>query len=344
MVIFGAGASYDSCSTFTDRFGRLVPNVWRPPLADELFSSRFADQIAAFPQCLPVITNLQQRQGTNVERFLETMYEASGRDQTRLRQLVAIRFYLQNMLTHWGSGWKSVAKGVSNYLTLIDEIRAAKGPKERVCLVTFNYDTLLEDALPSVNVDLQRMSDYIAGDYPVFKLHGSVNWGRVVNTSLNVTENLGSIKVAQAVIEKAPELNITEVYELVKGNPTGLSSNPSIISGRRALFPALAIPMQNKFEYECPKDHQQLLKDLLPHVSKVLVVGWRAAENQFLQTLKTTLGADTEFMIVSSGKARANAVIDTIRKAGVPLRKFFLANGGFTSATSTGEIDDFLKR
>src|SRR5712692_5881237 len=150
MVIFGAGASFDSCSTFTDQFGRPIEHAWRPPLADELFNRRFEDQLQLFKECLDVVPHLQKREGTNVELFLQKMQETSSTDSTTLKQLVAIRYYLQRMLTIWVNGWNSVTKGVSNYRTLINDIRPLQeASKEKVCLVTFNYDTLLEDALQS---------------------------------------------------------------------------------------------------------------------------------------------------------------------------------------------------
>src|SRR5260370_475202 len=60
MVIFGAGASFDSCPTYLP--GAQVPmsgdqarlnKLYRPPLANELFENRplFAEAIDRFPEC-----------------------------------------------------------------------------------------------------------------------------------------------------------------------------------------------------------------------------------------------------------------------------------------------------
>jgi hypothetical protein len=50
-----------------------------------------------------------------------------------------------------------------------------------VCIVTFNYDTMLEAALPTVGLNIRSIGDYVAGTkHKVIKLHGSVNWGREV--------------------------------------------------------------------------------------------------------------------------------------------------------------------
>jgi hypothetical protein len=344
MVIFGAGASYDSCSTFTDQSGNPTLNPWRPPLADELFDRRFEDQIHLFKECLDVVTHLQKRQGTNLEVFLQKMYEASTNDHVTLRQLVAIRYYLQHMLTYRVNGWSSVIKGVSNYRTLINDIRPLQqASKEKVCLVTFNYDTLLEDELQKapVNVKIQSVDDYVASDWPIFKLHGSVNWGRVLSTYLPGTAKKEMMLRIRDIIDKSP-LEVSETYVLDSGASGLVTTNASIPAGARLLFPAIAIPMQKKDEFELPHEHQKQLEKMLPRVSKVLIIGWRGEENKFTQMLKTTLGGDTEYMVVSSAKESAQGVINTISKAGVPGRAFHPANGGFTSAISTGEIERFL--
>jgi len=341
MVVFGAGASYDSCSTFTDALSRHSAHPWRPPLAAELFTHRFEDWIQRFPQFAPLVTNLQQYEGANVELFLEEMRETSRGDETTLKQLVAIRFYLQFMLSDCGNRWMNLTKEVSNYKTLINRIRLERKFKEKVCLVTFNQDTLVEYALSIVNVSLHKMSDYVSGDYPLFKLHGSVNWGRVVSTYLSVKPELGSLAIAREVIDKSSNLELSQTYELFWGDPPGLSATP-LPSERPALFSAIAIPMQNKDEYECPQEHQQILEKMLPQVSKVLIVGWRAAENRFLHSLKSSLNVDSEFLVVGRDRESATKIIDTIGKAGVPAKRFLLANGGFTSAIRTGEIDRFL--
>jgi hypothetical protein len=71
MVIFGAGASYDSCPTYPP--GTAVPaspdslnHYHRPPLAIELFEDRpvFAEAIEHyFPECQPIVPRLRSPRG-----------------------------------------------------------------------------------------------------------------------------------------------------------------------------------------------------------------------------------------------------------------------------------------
>lgn len=181
-VIFGAGASYDSNPS---RQPNVVPAVeaYRPPLANDLFADRvlFADSIASFQKLHPIIPRLRHIGGKTVESVLQGLLNEANDDPERHRQLAAVRYYLHTMLWDCEAQWRAEAKGISNYKSLLDQIRHARKDDE-VCLATFNYDTLLEDALPGIGLTLQAMSDYVAGHphFKVVKLHGSINWAHQV--------------------------------------------------------------------------------------------------------------------------------------------------------------------
>ena len=105
--------------------------------------------------------------------------QSKARDYPRgLQQLAAVRYYLQYILWQCGIAWKNIAKGVTNYKTLLDQIERANKKNEPVCLVTFNYDTLLEDALSDFGLSIETFADYTKKRpfYRVFKVHGSVTW------------------------------------------------------------------------------------------------------------------------------------------------------------------------
>lgn len=176
MVIFGAGASYDS-------FSSAPPGPWgqpggrqnfsaRPPLANELFQDfpAFRDHLLKYPQCRPLIPLLQS--APDVEEVLGN-WQADA-DAVRLRQLAAIRYYLRDLIYDCESRWKDVTRGVLNYGTVLDQIRK-KEPE--VALVTFNYDTLIERAMSDVGVNVGSMDAYLADrQFKLFKLHGSIDW------------------------------------------------------------------------------------------------------------------------------------------------------------------------
>jgi hypothetical protein len=84
MVIFGAGASYDSFPSAPAPLPVPFPDyIERPPLASQLFErrDRFRDFARQYPKCLPLIAELEPRPspGVSVEEFLEQYQSASGR-------------------------------------------------------------------------------------------------------------------------------------------------------------------------------------------------------------------------------------------------------------------------
>src|SRR5882672_3874334 len=100
MVVFGAGASYDSCATHFPpplggneeyRFSRL-------PLGDALFEERplFSPILERFPRALDVAQRLRLlTRGQTVESVMEELRAQAETDPRRYKQLAAIRYYLQ---------------------------------------------------------------------------------------------------------------------------------------------------------------------------------------------------------------------------------------------------------
>src|SRR5438128_1327375 len=128
MVIFGAGASYDSLARYPpDSDGRfpppdsLVAKQWRPPLANQLFDQRFGQYIQQFRQMHAVVPDLQNPED-DVETVLEKFQSEASTYPRRLNQLAAVRYYLQSMLSNCQSNWENVTRGVTNYKALLDRI------------------------------------------------------------------------------------------------------------------------------------------------------------------------------------------------------------------------------
>src|SRR5216684_7194564 len=102
MVIFGAGASYDSipahpphAGSFAVRQGRGGPvgTAQRLPLANELFADRddFALWVARFDRCQPIMPLLRKAStSSTVEGALEDLQKEAGEYPERYRQLAAI--------------------------------------------------------------------------------------------------------------------------------------------------------------------------------------------------------------------------------------------------------------
>jgi SIR2-like domain len=315
MVIFGAGASHDSAATHVpngreDGFGRYIE--YRPPLADHLFEDRevFNGAINLFPSCKPIVASLRHLNGRSIEEVLQELQSEADRNSRRHTQLAAVRYYLHYVLWQCGQNWQGLNNGITNYLTLIDQIEDWRLQQdETVALVTFNYDTLLEDALSTVGLKMKQIDDYVNGHprYSVFKLHGSVNWGRQVAVGPSMGQSPGASKIAEWYIDNVTQLSITSDYFLVRSSPPGLVNGV-------AMFPAIAIPVESKNQFECPSAHLEKLERFLPHVRKLLIVGWRGMETHFMRLLQVGLKAPLDVMIVSKKQPTMPSDAENLRE------------------------------
>jgi len=206
-----------------------------------------------------------------------------------------------------------------------------------VCLVTFNYDRMLEEALPTVGIEIRELSDYIASDnYKVIKPHGSVDWGREVETPVTVS-NRNAWEIADELIDRAPELVISQRYQRVNQRPIGLY-------GQSVFFPALAIPVEKKTEYECPADHLETLRNFIPRATKLLVVGWHATEYRFLKLLAKDLPIKVQIMIVSGSRDGATDVSKRLDDSFIRTQVQSLTyEQGFTHFVQNRAGDEFLR-
>jgi hypothetical protein len=130
LVIFGAGASYDSCPTFPVKGSNPVAvrsqTPERPPLAAELFSNNdiFSDALREYWECNPIVPYLRElSDGISFEQALDKLQEESATDPTRTKQLTGVRFYLKDMLYRCEGHWAGLTRGITNYLTLMDQLR-----------------------------------------------------------------------------------------------------------------------------------------------------------------------------------------------------------------------------
>jgi hypothetical protein len=284
---------------------------------------------------MPLIP-LLRKPGVAVERELARFQEQARTFPPRHQQLAAIRYYLHFALWECQRHWNERHVGITNYVTFLDEIERWRfESNQKVCLVTFNYDTILEMGMAQVlGIVSDNIDSYISNEnYKLIKLHGSINWGREV----------AGIQAPHAftedrLIEQAANLNISNQYTIV-------TSHPVRMEGGRLLFPALAIPVAKKDEFSCPESHVQALRSALPEVIKIVVIGWRATEDDFLGLLRSSLKKQPPLMIVSGDDKGANETRDNMRKFGVvDMTNAISVPSGFTGLISNlGLLERFLR-
>ncbi len=346
LVIFGAGASFDSVPHLApdgDSFKpisyaspRTIQDRHRPPLASQLFENRpeFVQAMEAFPDCKAIVPLLR---GTlPVEQQLAVLEQQAESYPARRRQLVAIRLYLHTVLWHCTQNWRTQHKSITNYATLLDAIeRWRYGNNEKVCVVTFNYDAMIEQAMEQVlRLGFEHFGRYVSHPmYQLIKLHGSIDWGLEL-------ESPQVARSSQELLEHALELRVSDHFRKAA---LGVTFDDGTVG-----MPALAIPVQKKNEFMCPPGHLEALATLLPSVTKIIAIGWRATEHHFLNMLKNKLSGlkgDVDLMVVSGDH---KGMVETTNNLAIgppnTTRKRALRDTGFTGLINEiGHLESFLR-
>ena len=339
MVILGAGASYDSAQAFPPALTTGGP--WRPPLAKDLFldtNHMFGSIVRNYPKLAHILPYLRQpANGRSVEEVLENLVEQSKDNPETVRELASVRFYLCELLHHVTQRWLGETDGVTNYATLVREILRFNKTREEICLVTFNYDLLLENALSTFDFKSLGPIQHL-DSHPIlklFKLHGSVNWCRLVDLPD------GTRVQPQGLIEQADSIHLTD--EFVRANATDPIET---FAFAKPIFPAIAIPVQTKSEehFECPPAHRKYLAEMLPRITKILIIGWQAKEAHFLGMLRTHLPLLRHVMIVGANEGGARETLNYFLGEMKPpqLSSQSVAREGFTEFIVNREGDSFF--
>jgi hypothetical protein len=84
----------------------------------------------------------------------------------------------------------------------------------------------------------------------------------------------------------------------------------------------MAVPTVAKSIFECPREHLDVLRQCLPEVRTLLVVGWRGQERTFLDLLREFMdSAKVRGTVVSSGRDGAEEtrlrLVDALPKANI---------------------------
>lgn len=340
LVVIGAGASYDSCPAFPP-IGEAAKHEARPPLACNLFDTREAFQasLERFYQCQPIVPHLRH-EGTNVEDKLRYYQADAQKHPKRHGQLAAVRFHLRTSLWALEEQWYKVHRGVTNYKTLLDHLeRWNRETNQAVCIVTFNYDKMLENVFPSIGIKIQEMSDYIVHQsFKLIKLHGSVDWGHIIEPGLLFEGNRE--QMINEMIQKAEHLPLSkEFVQLKHQNHVELPAGDGL---KRGIYPAITVPTTEKQTFECPQQHQEALWSFAPHVTKIVTVGWKGGEQYFLKLL-ASYSQKVRSILTVTGEKDARDTENALRSVGI-CDSVTAFPGGFTRSIVDGVIETFLYR
>jgi hypothetical protein len=324
MVVFGAGASYDSVpdANWGHDMRSNAANL-QPPVAKNLFdlrrpafltaSKRF--DVAGVGGLIMELQAAAQHKSPSVEEFLQTRaLWAEGGDVDVQCHLLGVRYYLMEVVEGATSAWEELADGHTNYRPLLNKINQYRRENdESVLLVTFNYDLLLEHALNAqLGIEKPHLQSYPDGPYHLIKPHGSTNWFRV-------NEGLEDLTPAE-VIREGGLVDQSMPVTMSKGEP------------KPGWLPALAVPTTSKSSFECPPEHVDSLEALLAKVDRLLVVGWQGQEETFLEMCADRIPAGLRGLVISHEIGSAEKIAGHLSKSIPDSRILASPSTGFSNA------------
>jgi hypothetical protein len=331
MVICGAGASWDSANFDP---GVHIRQQWQPPIGSQLFANRdyFGSFIDRYEEMRPLVHRFRgAANSVALESELEQLLAASTNRELLRRQLTALRYYLQRVITESCQMWSNNLHGVTNYVRLVDEIDGAwvDVRKKSACYVTFNYDVLLDGALGQIGVQVGGdLDSYVSNPrHKLIKPHGSVNWFHPV-AGVNPNRHPYSRQIIQGIDHMRVSADFVVAPE------------QSDIDNFEAL-PALSIPVARKTLFEMPQRHIDDVTAFIPFVTHLLVIGWRGNEEPFRKLLN---GLDRERLVTLVVAGDSASAIQVAKTLGLAEEKPAISDGGFTALVNGSELVDFLRR
>lgn len=360
LTIFGAGGSYDS---FPDAQPQteLQPGLaaiagisrrhGRPPLTNELFTTRFESFVDDVPEATALLGRLRRltRDEMDIEAYLEEVQRDAERDPELLRQLAAIQMYIFAVVSACSSQWTDETHGVTNYAELVERLRqwALRNNKDH-CYTTFNYDDLLDRAWAERHQRrLENIDDYLAPPSLIHP-HGSINWYRpILNLDALFDLPADSNEFRNRLQMLDPRDLVDALPKLSLGNPEYSSSfgktrwvqnwSPLIVG-----FPAIVIPLKTKSSFVCPPTHIAHLQDKLHLLTRVLIVGWRAGEDHFLQLWHDHQGDANPRILLACGRGDAGkGTAERLKRSGIHC-SIEIFDGGFSRLVESKTLSEFL--
>jgi hypothetical protein len=286
LIILGAGASYDFS------FDTTLEKRDRPPLTYNLFDDHYDDILNNYPGARILASEILRSE--DVEKYFQEQWDVirNHYDPDLLSKLVNTQYYLQDLFNTISKKCNSNKR--DNYVSLISRIaKYCTETKSKVFLISFNYDTLLEQAIGRVlDYQYKYTGDYIdlKNKILVFKPHGSHNWIRKLKYDFAPQDLRQDQLFSSALYNK--RLDYIDLFrriddEIIISETPALTNNDSL---NPLFYPQLLIPFTAKDEFVMPNSHTKILQSNLDEINEILVIGWKGTEDKFKNLILNEIG------------------------------------------------------
>jgi len=293
-VILGAGASHDVCP----HKDMIKDQACQPPLTKQMFDNpAIRTALGAYNELGPLISFVKAdlAMGISLEESLRRHRDSSD---PRIQRLM--RFLPPALYSFFHRVEQEYARDAANYSVLI---RATVCADVHTAFITLNYDTLMEMSLRRIaSASFDAVESYVASDWMLVKLHGSVGWGYPWFRSSPPPPLQGILSSNEPLPSIDPESIVVGIRDV------------HLQKGDTLHYPAIALPADNKGDFVCPPDHVTALVDFLADCRNFLFIGFSAQDKDLLDMCALHLQRPGWGYVVSPD---AEQVADLIRQ-GVP--------------------------
>lgn len=323
LIIVGAGASHDylNQNNLPASFKDNNQAKWRSPLMNSLFdNTRFDDVISRHGSIGSLVSEISGKLSYNLanedkkehkhnfETILTDLKNNKANKNASIRsQLVSLVYYLADLFHEISN---SYYHRINNYKLILQQID--HDFQGKACFVSFNYDLILERSIEEhYRISFGKLNDYISNtsNVKVIKLHGSCNWRY---NPIIVKGSKEEFPTSESYLINHPEIAFDEnvlgdIYPTFSTAEEAHVFNVSFnenLHGFTAWLPALALPLQDKNNFVCPKSHIDILESCLKEISKVLIIGWGAADPFLLEELNKHISADVPIAIACGSNSK----------------------------------------
>ncbi|MES2007223.1 MAG: hypothetical protein V4436_03930 [Patescibacteria group bacterium] len=298
--IFGAGAS----AGYSNESGRV-----RPPVVLDLLNEKnefVAEALTLHPRIAfnrPMIEAELANFDYDLESYLSDLY-GRDKDDTLFSEMMA---YLQ---TIFARASREIDYNSNNYKDLLFFLKEKRAHK-KWSLISFNYDTLLEQSFKMI--DRSRKSrtfatqqDYLQINPPVIKIHGGVNF-RYTFIDLNKDLEPHDLLLQMLEDDREPELylellGLTAYSSDFHNRLKGKDVNNADVYYSKYDFPLMMVPVhgasisKNSFFTKMLDQAVEELKDS----ELVVAIGYNFGDNTLTDLLKKLNLNDKEIILVGT--------------------------------------------
>lgn len=310
LFIFGAGASSFCIGLEHEKSFR--EDHLCPPLGVDLFDNRFQMFIAKYRGVNALIPAFELAQ-KNIEKTFQKEWEKIVRrkDVDRLNKLISCQYYLQELFIEVSNRVKSMHTRENAHAQLFHHLLESVNDNEQIGIVSFNYDTLVEDSISRVTFEeFSSINSYasFSSKFCLFKPHGSCNWGWKFTGGEYF--QLYSNEIADKIVKEKVLLadiyfhHIDKLFSVVSKHSYGFEAKVArngigfysinkerieVFSKNKGYFPALLVPFSLKDEFLMPYSHDTKLDIMLEKVEEIVCIGWKGNEELFNSRLKSKI-------------------------------------------------------